>query len=126
MICVEEVSQVLHQAVRAALPARPDYAYFRAGTAHLFMITALLEGWRHVEVPPSPSPHPTGLRPDPAGPGGRALSAGAAPTGYSKCTSPGMPAGSTSWPGQLHLNFSQVSALPKVLGGQPVIQFTAH
>ena len=56
VVCVDEVSQVLHQAVRAPVPAQPgrparqDYAYRRVGTAHLFMITAPFEGWRRVEV----------------------------------------------------------------------------
>ncbi len=56
VICVDEVSQVLHQEVRAPLPAQPgrparqDYEYRRVGTANLFMITAPFEGWRHVEV----------------------------------------------------------------------------
>ena len=56
MVCVDEVSQVLHQEVRTPLPPRPgqpgrqDYEYRRMGTAHLFMITAPFGGWRHVEV----------------------------------------------------------------------------
>ena len=56
VVCVDEVSQVLHQEVRAPLPAQPgrparqDYEYRRVGTAHLFMITAPFEGWRRVEV----------------------------------------------------------------------------
>ena len=56
MVCVDEVSQVLHQEVHAALPARPgrlarqDYEYRRVGTANLFMLTAPFAGWRHVEV----------------------------------------------------------------------------
>jgi hypothetical protein len=31
-------------------PARFDYEYERNGTAHLFMMFAPLEGWRHVKV----------------------------------------------------------------------------
>ena len=56
VVCVDEVSQVLHQEVRAPLPAQPsrparqDYAYRRMGTAHLFMITAPFGGWRPGEV----------------------------------------------------------------------------
>ena len=56
VVCVDEVSQVLHQEVRTPLPAQPgqplrqDCEYRRAGTANLFMITAPFEGWRHVEV----------------------------------------------------------------------------
>ena len=56
VVCVDEVSQVLHQEVRTPLPAQPgqplrqDYEYRRAGTANLFMITAPFEGWRQVEV----------------------------------------------------------------------------
>ena len=56
VVCVDEVSQVLHQEVRAPLPAQPgrsarqDYEYRRVGTANLFMITAPFEGWRRVEV----------------------------------------------------------------------------
>ena len=56
VVCVDEVSQVLHQEVRAPLrarpgqPARQDYAYRRVGTANLFLITAPFAGWRHVEV----------------------------------------------------------------------------
>ena len=56
VVCVDEVSQVLHQEVRAPVPAqhgrpaRQDYEYRRVGTANLFMITAPFEGWRRVEV----------------------------------------------------------------------------
>ena len=56
VVCVDEVSQVLHQEVHTPQPARPgpparqDYTYRRAGTAHLFMITAPFVGWRQVEV----------------------------------------------------------------------------
>ena len=56
VVCVDEVSQVLHQEVRTPLPPRPgqpgrqDYEYRRMGTANLFMITAPFVGWRHVEV----------------------------------------------------------------------------
>ena len=56
MVCGDEVSQVLHQEVHTPQPARPgqparqDYTYIRAGTAHLFMITTPVTGWRQVEV----------------------------------------------------------------------------
>ena len=56
VVCGDEVSQVLHQAGRTPLPARPgqpgrqDYEYRRRGTANLFMITAPFGGWRPVEV----------------------------------------------------------------------------
>ena len=56
VVCVDEVSQVLHQEVHTPQPARPgqparqDYTYRRAGTANLFMITAPFAGWRHAEV----------------------------------------------------------------------------
>lgn len=56
VVGVDEVSQVLHQEVRAPWPAQPgrparqDYEYRRRGTANLFMITAPCTGWRHVEV----------------------------------------------------------------------------
>ena len=52
VVCMDEVSQVLHQEVRVpwparpGQPARPDYAYRRAGTAHLFLITAPFAGSR--------------------------------------------------------------------------------
>ena len=56
VVCVDEVSQTLHQEVHTPQPVRPgkpasqDYTYIRAGTAHLFMITAPFMGWRHVQV----------------------------------------------------------------------------
>ena len=56
VVCVDEVSQVLHQEVRTPLPAQPgqplrqDYEYRRAGTANLFIIVAPFVGWRQVEV----------------------------------------------------------------------------
>ena len=55
-MCVDEVSRVLHQEVRAPLPAQPsrsarqDYEYRRLATANPFMITAPFVGWRRVEV----------------------------------------------------------------------------
>ena len=36
--------------MKAGRPARFDYEYQRNGTANLFMMFALLEGWRHVKV----------------------------------------------------------------------------
>ncbi len=56
MVCVDETSKHLIAETRVPIPAKPerprsyDYEYERNGTANLFMMFALLEGWRHVKV----------------------------------------------------------------------------
>jgi len=53
---LDETSRQQTRESRIPLPARPgqpaahDFGYVRNGTANLFMMTAPLEGWRHVEV----------------------------------------------------------------------------
>src|SRR5665213_1362584 len=56
LVCVDETSKQLIAETRVPIPAKPgravryDYEYRRNGTAHLFMMFAPLEGWRHVKV----------------------------------------------------------------------------
>jgi hypothetical protein len=56
LVCLDEASKQLLADARPPLPltmgrpARQDSEYVRHGTANLFMLTAPLLGWRHVEV----------------------------------------------------------------------------
>ena len=56
LVCLDEASRQLLSEARPALPmapgqpARQDSEYVRHGTASLFMVSAPLLGWRHVEV----------------------------------------------------------------------------
>jgi hypothetical protein len=56
VVCLDETSKQLIVETRAAVAAAPghkvrrDHEYGRHGVAHLFMMFAPLEGWRHVKV----------------------------------------------------------------------------
>jgi hypothetical protein len=56
LICLDEASKQLLGEVRAPLPMEPgqpvrqDSEYRRNGTASLFLVSAPILGWRHVEV----------------------------------------------------------------------------
>jgi hypothetical protein len=56
LVCLDETSKQMIVETRAPIPAAPgrkarhDYEYERNGVAHLFMMFAPLEGWRHVKV----------------------------------------------------------------------------
>jgi len=56
LVCLDESSKQLIAETRVPIsmkrgrPARFDYEYERNGTANLFMMSAPLEGWRHVKV----------------------------------------------------------------------------
>ncbi len=56
LVCLDEASKQLLSDARPALPMAPgqpirqDSEYVRNGTASLFMVSAPLSGWRHVEV----------------------------------------------------------------------------
>jgi hypothetical protein len=56
LVCPDETSKQMIVETRAPIPAAPgrkarhDYEYERNGVAHLFMMFAPLEGWRHVKV----------------------------------------------------------------------------
>ena len=56
LVCLDEASKQLLSDARPALPLAPgqplreDSEYVRNGTASLFMVSAPLLGWRHVEV----------------------------------------------------------------------------
>lgn len=56
LVCLDEASKQLLSDARPALPmrtgrpARQDSEYVRNGTASLFMVSAPLLGWRHIEV----------------------------------------------------------------------------
>lgn len=56
VVCLDESSKQLIAETREPIPAKPghaarhDYEYERNGTANLFMMFALLEGWREVKV----------------------------------------------------------------------------
>ena len=56
LVCLDETSKQQTKETRTPLPARPgqpaayDFEYERNGTANMFMISAPLLGWRHVEV----------------------------------------------------------------------------
>jgi hypothetical protein len=55
-ICLDETSRQVLGAVRAPLPAAPgqparyDPEYVRKGVVNLFLVSAPLDGWRHVRV----------------------------------------------------------------------------
>ena len=55
LVCLDETSKQMIVETRAPIPAAPgrkarhDYEYERNGVAHLFMMFAPLEGWRHVK-----------------------------------------------------------------------------
>ncbi len=56
VVCVDELSKVLHGQVAAPVPPQPgqpakeDYEYKRNGTANVFLLLCPLLGWRHLEV----------------------------------------------------------------------------
>ncbi len=56
LVCMDEAGKQLVKETRAVIPARPgeperyDYEYERNGVSNLFIISAPLEGWRHVKV----------------------------------------------------------------------------
>ena len=56
VVCLDETSKQMIIETRPPVPAAPgrkvrhDYEYERNGVAHLFMMFAPLEGWRHVKV----------------------------------------------------------------------------
>jgi hypothetical protein len=56
VVCLDETTKQMIVETRASIPAAPgrktrhDYEYERNGVAHLFMMFAPLEGWRHVKV----------------------------------------------------------------------------
>ena len=56
LVCLDETSKQLTRQTRTPLPGKPgrakryDYEYERNGVASLFMLSAPLEGWRHVTV----------------------------------------------------------------------------
>ena len=56
LVCLDETSKQLTRETRKPVPGKPgraarfDYEYERAGVASLFMLSAPLEGWRHVAV----------------------------------------------------------------------------
>lgn len=56
LVCLNETSKQLTCETRTPLPGKPgqaarfDYEYARNGVASLFMLSAPLEGWRHVTV----------------------------------------------------------------------------
>jgi DDE superfamily endonuclease len=56
LVCLDETSKQLIKETRVPIPARPgrpartDYEYERNGTANIFMLSAPLDGWRHVAV----------------------------------------------------------------------------
>lgn len=56
LVCLDETSKQLTRETRKPVPGKPgraarfDYEYERAGVASLFMLSAPLEGWRHVTV----------------------------------------------------------------------------
>ncbi len=56
LVCLDETSKQQTRETRQSLPVRPgqeahyDYEYQRNGTATLFMLSAPLDGWRHVKV----------------------------------------------------------------------------
>ena len=56
LVCLDETSKQQTKETRTPLPTRPgqlaayDFEDERNGTANLFMMTAPLEGWRHVTV----------------------------------------------------------------------------
>jgi hypothetical protein len=56
LVCMDETSKQHIKETRTSLPARPgdpekyDFEYERNGVSNLFMLSAPLEGWRHVKV----------------------------------------------------------------------------
>ncbi len=56
LVCMDETSKQHIKETRIPLPARPgepekyDFEYERNGVSNLFMLSAPLEGWRHVKV----------------------------------------------------------------------------
>ena len=56
LVCMDETSKQhvketrIPLALRAGNPAKFDYEYERNGVSNLFMLSAPLEGWRHVKV----------------------------------------------------------------------------
>jgi hypothetical protein len=56
LVCMDETSKQHVKEIRHPLPGRPgdvekyDYEYERNGVSNLFMVSAPLIGWRHVEV----------------------------------------------------------------------------
>ncbi len=56
LVCMDETSKQQIKESRVPLSARPgeiakyDYEYERCGVSNLFMVSAPLEGWRHVNV----------------------------------------------------------------------------
>jgi hypothetical protein len=56
LVCLDETSKQHIKETRMPLPARPgepekyDFEYERNGVSNLFMLSAPLEGWRHVKV----------------------------------------------------------------------------
>ena len=56
VVCLDETAKQLIAETRQPFPAKParparhDHEYERNGTANLFMLSAPLAGWRHVEV----------------------------------------------------------------------------
>ncbi len=56
LVCMDETSKQHLKETRMPLPIRPgepekyDFEYERNGVSHLFMLSAPLEGWRHVKV----------------------------------------------------------------------------
>lgn len=56
LVCMDEASKQHIKETRTPLPTRPggpekqDFEYGRNGVSNLFMLSAPLEGWRHVKV----------------------------------------------------------------------------
>ena len=56
LVCMDETSKQHIKETRAPLPTQPgeaakfDYEYERCGVSNLFILSAPLEGWRHVKV----------------------------------------------------------------------------
>lgn len=56
LVCLDETSKQHTKETRTPLPTRPgesakyDFEYERNGVSNLFMLSAPLEGWRHVKV----------------------------------------------------------------------------
>ncbi len=56
LVCLDETSKQLTRETRRPIPGKPgqvarlDYEYERNGVSSLFMLSAPLEGWRHVAV----------------------------------------------------------------------------
>ena len=56
LVCMDKTSKQHIKETRVPLPVKPgepekyDFEYERNGVSHLFMLSAPLEGWRHVKV----------------------------------------------------------------------------